>query len=101
MASLRQTIRDFLLSIGERELLSRCSGKAAQERGTELLIRNLSLPQREQYQTRGYFEVTGGDTGKRYRIQRGYQMNVEELDQTGRRIRLLCFMRILSDLPFW
>ena len=36
--------------------------------------------------------MIGGDTGKRYRIHHGYQMNVEQLDQNGRRTRLLCFM---------
>jgi hypothetical protein len=48
--------------------------------------------QREQYETRGFFDVTGGVTGRRYRIRRGHQLNVEELDQKGRRLRLLCFM---------
>ena len=36
--------------------------------------------------------MTGGDTGKRYRIRRGYQMNVEELDRNGNRSHVLCFM---------
>jgi hypothetical protein len=40
----------------------------------------------------GYFEVTGCDTGKRYRIRFGCQLNVEELDHRGRRVRVLCFL---------
>jgi hypothetical protein len=36
--------------------------------------------------------VTGGDTGKRYRIRRGYQMNVEQLDGNGKLSHVLCFM---------
>ena len=40
----------------------------------------------------------GLDTGKCYRIRHGYQMNVEELGQNGRRIKLLCFMPI-GGLP--
>jgi hypothetical protein len=52
----------------------------------------LSREQRIDYETRGYFHVTGGDTGKRYRIQRGHLMNVEQLDKRGHRVRLLCFM---------
>ena len=30
-----------------------------------------------------YFEVTGGDSGKHYRIRPTRQMNVDELDQHG------------------
>jgi hypothetical protein len=66
--------------------------KPSQIRAIELLKQNLSPAQREQYETRNHFDVTGGDTGRRYRIRHGVQMNVEHLDQTGRRIRLLCFM---------
>jgi hypothetical protein len=65
--------------------------KDADNRGAQLLIRNLSPAQREQYEVCGYFEVTGGVTGKRYRIRRGHQMNIEELDQKGRRVHFLCF----------
>jgi hypothetical protein len=61
-------------------------------RGADLLTQNLSPDQRRQYATRGYFDVVGGNTGNRYRIRRGYQMNVEELDAAGGYIRLLCFM---------
>jgi hypothetical protein len=61
-------------------------------RGARLLIENLSQVQRDQYERRGYFEVTGGGTGKRYRIRKSYQMNVEELSNNGKRMRLLCFM---------
>jgi len=61
-------------------------------RGVDLLTRNLSPDQRRQYANHGYFDVVGGNTGNRYRIRSGYQMNVEELDGTGGHIRLLCFM---------
>ena len=61
-------------------------------RGADLLTQNLSPDQRRQYATHGYFDVVGGNTGHRYRIRRGYQMNVEELDAAGGHIRLLCFM---------
>ena len=64
----------------------------ARVRADRLLAENLSQTQREQFEDRGYFLVTGGDTGKRYRIRRGYQMNVEELDRNGNRSHVLCFM---------
>ena len=65
--------------------------KEADARGVHLLTRHLSPAQREQYARHGYFEVIGGDTGRRYRIRHGYAMNVEQLDEKGRRIELLCF----------
>ena len=58
----------------------------------QLLSEILSPDQRSQYSAYGYFEVTGGQTGKRYRIKAGSQMNVEELDPAGRRVRGLCFL---------
>jgi len=64
----------------------------ARVRADRLLAENLPQAQREQFKGRGYFLVTGGDTRKRYRIRRGYQMNVEELDGKGRTQGLWCFM---------
>jgi hypothetical protein len=97
MAGLRQTVRDLLRSLSADETSShRATNRwriwAARERGTQLLTQNLSPAQRHQYERHGYFDVIGGDTGKRYRIRQGYQMNVEQFDRNGRRARLLCFM---------
>ena len=64
----------------------------AEPRSTGLLVQHLSPVQRAQYAAQGHFDVTGGDTGRHYRIMRGYQMNVEELDARGQRRRLLCFL---------
>ena len=65
--------------------------KRAQERGIRLLMENLSAAQRKQYEKYGYFDVTGGKTGKRYRIRHGRQMNIEQLDRNGRRVCGWCF----------
>jgi len=65
--------------------------KRAQERGILLLKGNLTAPQRRQYEKYGYFDVTGGKTGKRYRIRHGRQMNIEQLDRNGRRVCGWCF----------
>ena len=58
----------------------------------QLLRENLSAAQREQYESCNYFDVVGGATGRRYRIRKGHQMNVEQLGKTGRREHVLCFM---------
>jgi hypothetical protein len=71
-------------------------------RGLRLLTNNLSPAQRAQYDAYGYFEVIGGETGKRYRITRMYQMNVLEIGTNGKRTRSLCFAPkgnlVLGDL---
>ena len=64
----------------------------ANERGLLLLKRNLTAAQRQQFETQGFFHVIGGTTGNRYRIHAGRQMNVEELNERGNRIAVLCFM---------
>jgi len=64
----------------------------AEARGLRLLRENLSPTQREQQESYGYFDVLGGDTGRRYRIKNGLQLNVELLDNKGRTKAVLCFM---------
>jgi hypothetical protein len=81
-----------------RSVITRCASlglvavRAAEARADRLLEANLSQTQREEFEERGYFMVTGGETGKCYRIRRGHQMNVEELDKNGKRRHVLCFM---------
>jgi hypothetical protein len=58
----------------------------------QLLREVLSPEQRAQYDSKGFFDVTGGQTGTRYRIRTGSQMNVEELDPSGSKRRGLCFI---------
>ena len=56
-----------------------------------LLKANLTQEQREQYEGSGYFDVIGGTSGKCYRIWRGFQMNVQLLDNNGKHLHWLCF----------
>jgi hypothetical protein len=88
MAAFRQILRDLLRSL---EGFGPLSHKEAQERSIQFLAQNLSSAQRKQYATHGYFDVTGGDTGKHYRIWHGCQLNVEQLHQNGKHVRL-CFV---------
>ena len=80
--------RSALLGSG---LSADIGSKRAQERGIQLLKQNLNVAQRKQYEKYGYFDVTGGKTGKRYRIRHGRQMNIEQLDRNGRRVCGWCF----------
>ena len=60
-------------------------------RGLRLLQENLTPAQHEQHGRFGYFDVVGGNTGKRYRIKYGFQLNVALLDNRGRTKAVLCF----------
>ena len=65
--------------------------RTAEMRAQALLRSWLSPEQRTQYDVRGYFEVRGSDSGKRYRICRGVVFNVQELDSFGLVANWWCF----------
>jgi hypothetical protein len=67
-------------------------------RSLRLLRDWLSPSQREQFAKRGYFDVVGSDSGRRYRIYPGTSVNVCELDDRGRLREGLCFLPI-GTLP--
>jgi hypothetical protein len=78
-----------LLLLGHvREVSQR---RTAEEKGLALLKQWLSPAQLTQYEKYHYFEITGGDSGKHYRIRPTRQMNVDELDQHGVRTISYCF----------
>jgi hypothetical protein len=59
------------------------SKNTAEERGLTLLKEWLSPEQLAQYHAKGYFDVVGCVSGKRYRIHYGTSMNVHEIDNDG------------------
>jgi len=65
-------------------------GQAA-EKAQALLMEWLSPAQLAQYESNGYFDVTGSHSGKRYRIRRKEHMNIDELDGSGARVAVWCF----------
>lgn len=82
MWALRELYRNFVLE------------KSSQARGLRLLREWLSPEQREQFNTKGYFDVVGCDTGTRYRIRHGASANVHEIDSAGRLGMGWCFVPI-------
>jgi hypothetical protein len=64
----------------------------AERKGMELLLRNLSTRQVEQYKSFGYFDVVGSDSGRRYRIFHGRFGNVRELGPNDRLNIGKCFL---------
>jgi hypothetical protein len=65
---------------------------AREARGLKLLKEWLAPAQLSQYDANGFFEVTGCDSGKRYRIHYGAAMNVVEIDEAGRVRAGWCFI---------
>ena len=63
-----------------------------ERRSLKLMQRWLSDAQREQFDTRGYFDVIGNHTGRRYRIRAGISTNIDELDSFGRSVAGWCFV---------
>jgi hypothetical protein len=63
----------------------------AEQKAFVLLKQWLSPAQLAQYESDGAFDVTGSDSGKRYRIRRKREVNVDEFDDGGRRIAVWCF----------
>ena len=57
-----------------------------------LRFQKSSTRQREQYEAFGYFDVTGSDTGRRYRVFHGRFGNVRELGPNDRVNIGKCFL---------
>jgi len=67
-------------------------GRAREARGLKLLKEWLSPEQLAQYEANGYFDVTGCDSGKRYRIRHGTGTNIYEMDNAGQTRAGWCFV---------
>jgi hypothetical protein len=61
-------------------------------RGQRLLKEWLSPAQLVQYTANDHFDVTGSDSGKRYRIRYGTAVNIHEVDGAGHAKIGLCFV---------
>jgi hypothetical protein len=59
-------------------------------RAFELLKANLSPEQLKQFEEYASIDVVGGETGRRYRILRGSQLNIYALDRHGMCMASLC-----------
>jgi hypothetical protein len=82
-----------------RALFIRHGAERTPEGRSLLLLQKWLTPtQREQFARKGYFEVIGSDTRRRYRIHAGAAVDVCEIDERGRRRQGLCFMPI-GSLP--
>jgi hypothetical protein len=76
-----------------RELYRRFFGENTPDaRGRRLLVEWLSPAQRAQFEQHRYFDVTGCDSGKMYRIHYGTAANVHQIDCDGHAMMGWCFV---------
>jgi hypothetical protein len=68
----------------------RQQGKADKKAYT-LLKEWLSPEQLALFKSKGYFDVKGSHSGRRYRIRCGQQFNIDQLDAKGARVAVWCF----------
>jgi hypothetical protein len=92
MSNFRHRLRQLIQRLADARCSAHFPSEEAQSQAMRLLKEHLTPEQREQYEKHDYFYVTGSNSRRLYRIRHGVQMNVEQLDQSGKRIRLLCFM---------
>jgi hypothetical protein len=72
----------------------------AEKRSLSLLLNLLSDEQRVEFQSHGYFHVTGGSSGERYRIRRDSAVNIDVLGKDGSARIYLCG-RPIGNLPMY
>lgn len=91
MRSLHRIIVNFCRILSKvRRIVARIMLRP-KRRGLLLLKQNLTAAQQEQYARHGYFDVSGGFSGTRYRIYHGASMNVHTLDENDNSVGCLCF----------
>lgn len=72
----------------------------AEQKALSLMLSLLSREQRDEFDKVGYFHVTGGSSGDRYRIRRNSGVNVDVLGKDGHVEFHLC-ARPCGDIPMY
>ena len=72
----------------------------AEKRALSLLLNLLNQEQRHEFQSDGYFRVTGGSSGDRYRIRSDSTVNIDVLRADGTVRYHLCG-RPTGDIPMY
>jgi hypothetical protein len=71
-----------------------------EQRALSLLLNLLNQEQRHEFQTYGYFHVTGGGSGDRYRIRVDSAVNIDVLGENGTVKYHLC-ARPSGNIPMY
>jgi hypothetical protein len=72
----------------------------AEKRARTLLLNLLSDQQRLEFQSHGFFYVTGGSSGDRYRIRLDSVVNIDVISKDGTVREYLC-ARPIGDIPMY
>jgi len=65
--------------------------ETAEHRSIRLLRAHLNALQRRQFDEHSWFDVVGGQSGRRYRVYRAYVTNVQEVGTDGACVQVFCF----------
>lgn len=68
--------------------------REAEKKARKLLEEHLTKEQLECFKKNGYFYVIGNSTGRKYRIEKGRQMNVYLVDKQNRKVQGYCFVPV-------
>lgn len=79
------------VALGRLDWYGKVGTPQAQAKGKALLIEHLTPEQKQEYETTKAFTVVG-QSGKKYRIKEGRQMNIDVLDENGNRASGVCFL---------
>jgi hypothetical protein len=72
----------------------------AEQRALSLLLNLMSQEQRHEFETYGYFHVTGGNSGDCYRIRDDSAVNIDVVGENGAVRYRLC-ARPAGDIPMY
>lgn len=79
------------VALGRLDWYGKVGTPQAQAKGKALLLEHLTPEQKQEYETTKAFTVVG-QSGKKYRIKEGRQMNIDVLDENGNRASGVCFL---------
>lgn len=65
--------------------------ETSEQRSMRLLRAHLNALQRRQFDEHSWFDVVGGQSGRRYRVYRAYVTNVQEVGTDGACVQVFCF----------
>jgi hypothetical protein len=86
------SLTEWILEARSAHERTRARFLTREARGVDLLRKWLSPEQRTQFDAQRYFDVTGCDSGKRYRIHYGGTVNIHEIDDDDNLLVGWCFL---------
>lgn len=90
LAETARVAREYQAELQRQAAEQNRIAEEAELRAAALLKENLAPAQREEYDREKFFTVISKDGRRRYRVNKGWSHNVEEIDESGKKIATLC-----------